>query len=126
MLLRHVLASSVFILFGVALVLFSVRTWRMKPELHLLDEAPGQIFLRGFYKPANRAIMMSGPMFISVGFLAVAHSIQIYSNDHFVREIMWVPFYIFLVPFVASCVLFFSLFFASWPRALIPPAYREK
>ncbi len=126
MLLSHVLVSSLFFFFGIIFLMSGVRTWRMKPELPLLDESPVNAFFRGYYLPGRRAAIMGGPMFISLGFMAVAHSIQTYSKDHLLRELMWVPFDIFLVPFIVSGVLLLSLSFASWPRALIPPAYRDQ
>lgn len=78
MLVSHVRASSLFVFFGMILAISGVRPRRLKPQLPLLVESPANAFCRGYYLPARRETMMDGPALISIGSMAVAHSIQIY------------------------------------------------
>jgi hypothetical protein len=121
----HILANLAFIVLGLVFGAYAWKLWRVQPDLPRLDETSSEAFIRGCYKPAQCAIVAGSPWFVSLGLFAFAMYIEDSVRSHVVKDLVWIPCYLFLASAILWGIMYFVLFFTGRPRALVPPTYRD-
>jgi hypothetical protein len=122
----HILADLAFVAIGLLIGASAIKKWRMLPELPRLEETPSESFLRGLYMPARFSMVAGSGWFVSLGLFAFAMDLEHSLRNHILKDLVWIPYYLFLASAIFWGIMFFSLYFTGRPRALVPPVYRNE